>query len=341
MTADQTPRCVQSDLPVDQCAHCGAHPGDRPDLTPAPVAAAVRHDLFAETPTPADPGPPLKLTRHPELGVTCACDEPTRNGAYGCDDCANELSRFLSDIPWILEQLEASTARIRAKNPAAGGGQGGQALPWLDRAAVAHRRVTGLLNHLVRLCERVHVPNQSPYPGPPTEGPIGDARWLSWRVDGLTNHVALFPEILRAAMHTERRVLAVIDCAPDLLYLGPCEATNTETGHPCRGPVYAIAGEPHGRCRACRGTLLTEPARAALYAELDARLCTSAEIARLATYLGIEAPRERVRKLVDQWHSRGRLAAHGHVGTGDRRAPQFRYGEVRTLLAQTYDKDPS
>lgn len=334
-------RCEWSDLHRDECAHCGARPGDRGVLK-HPTDRPYRWDgqgitrrngrnLFPTPDTPPDPGKPLELARKADAGY-CLCGQPTRDGAYGCDDCAGELHRFFAEIPWLVDQLNSSITRQRAKNPNSSGGSGGKGLPWMDRASIAERRLEGLLALVVRLCDKLGVAHQSPHLGPPDPGPIGDSRWLLWRVDGLPQ-VEAFPDVLRAAMHTERHVLRVIDSAPDLLYLGTCDRVKDENGTLCGGAVYAVAGEATGRCRACRAKRVTETARDALYEQLDDMLCTATEIAELATYLGIPANRDRVRNLVYQWAKRGRLTNHG---TRDKQ-PVYRYGEVSLLLAATYD----
>lgn len=284
-----------------------------------------RRDPFAELATPLDPGPPLRLSRvkPADLGTLCACGQPTRGGAYGCDDCAGELQRFYGDVPWLVEQLDISVTRQRGKRTGAGGGE---VLPWLDRAAIAQRRIAGLLDTTVRLCQAAHVRNQSPYQGPPTRGPVAASKWLLWRVDGLP-HVRVFPDLLRASVHTERNVLHVIDCEPDLLYLGQCGNDG------CDGAVFAFNGEDTGKCRACRATYDVDRRRAALFADLDDKLCTAAELAHLTTYLDLGVDRAKVRKLINQWHTRGVLEAKGHDAAG---APTFRYADAIGRLAATY-----
>lgn len=326
---DDDDRCEMSDLPRATCAHCGARPGTAAHLED-PRPATTGRDLFASAPMPADPGKPLKLAKQPPAGE-CACGQPTRDNAYGCDDCAGELSRFIATIPWLVEQLDITIVRDRAKRP----GGGDTELMWNDHASRARRRLVALLVKAVRLCQVARVAHQSPDDTtPPTTPPDLEAisRWLLWRVDGLL-HVQVFPHLLRACMQTERAIMGAIDCGPDLIYLGVC--TKDTDGEPCNGSVYAVLGEPNGNCQACRATWATDPSRENLYRELDSMLCSAAEIARLSTYLGVPATRDQVRKLVNQWHTRGRLAARGHDASEN---PLFLYSEVRTLLSATYER---
>ena len=60
---------------------------------------------------------------------------------------------------------------------------------------------------------------------------------------------------------------------------------------------------------------------------------TAAEIARLATYLGLDVPRDRVRKQVLYWHRHKRIEQRSADAEG---SPMFRYGEVRGMLYREF-----
>lgn len=339
MTARPEPlgeRCEQSDLPKIACAHCGARPGDNlPPERPwtfdgQKMTRRTGRDVFPTAPTPTAEPRPLKFSDH--TAGTCACGRPTRDNAYGCDDCADELSRFLGDATWLAEQLDTTITRQKGKHPTAGG-RSADAIVWHDKASKIQKGFRRYLRVVVRYCVATHVTHSSPYLGHPDTReamPAEMAGWLLWRVDGLT-HKADFDALLRAALKLEEQTLRVIDAAPDLLYLGICGAQH-ELEEPCDGAVYAIAGEDVGKCRVCRARYDTEARRTGLQQKLDDRLCTAAEIAHLATYLGIDAKRSTVRNLVNQWHKRKRITAA--PGVGD---PRFRYGDIAPLLAATYD----
>jgi hypothetical protein len=72
-----------------------------------------------------------------------------------------------------------------------------------------------------------------------------------------------------------------------------------------------------------------------LLAELDDRLCTAAEIARLSTYLGLQADRAKVRNRINVWAKRGRIVSETELTT----EPAYRFGIVwRLLVAHEADR---
>lgn len=328
-----TDRCEISDLPRDQCAHCGASPGDRVRIVKLAPTSVTRVDIYGAAPLPStwatrrDPAP-LRLRDNTD---GCGCGQPTRDHAYGCDDCANELTRTLADAPWIAEQLDVTVTGQRGKRPDQSG-RATEGLPWNDKASEV---LTSLANHLtntVSLCHLQHVSHQSPYDGLPDLRFVPSmAQWLLWRVDGLTLN-PVFTHTLRVSLAIEKTALGIIDRPPDRLFLGMCELSKLKL---CDGAVYVKAGEAIGKCRECGMKYDAEDRRRSLEKALDDQLVTAADIARLATYLGIPAAREAVRKTVNRWHSRKVLVAKVLDPDG---TPRFRYGDVAPLLSAAYDK---
>lgn len=142
------------------------------------------------------------------------------------------------------------------------------------------------------------------------------------------------PQLLDEMLHLEKRLKRMVDRNRDRMYLGVC--TNVLTAavilgglDVCPGSVYALEGDPTGKCDECAKEYDVASSRAGLEAELDAMLMTAADIARSATYLGLNADRERVRKRINQWHTRGVIEAKGQDENGK---PRFPYGEVRARL---------
>ena len=95
------------------------------------------------------------------------------------------------------------------------------------------------------------------------------------------------------------------------------------------GRLYVKAGSVWAMCDECETTHDAEEIRGRLLAELDDRLCTAAEIAKLSTYLGLKADREQVRKRINQWHTRGLIVEHPSLTD----EVTFRFGEVYARLA--------
>lgn len=261
--------------------------------------------------------------------TTCTCGRPTRNDAYGCDDCVGELSRTFAEVPFLVEELDVTLTGQRGKRPGAGT-RSGNGLPWNEKASkVAH----ALHEHLattVRLCTSQHIAHQSPYHGLPADDPDSMSRWLLWRVDGLA-YSPQFADILNRAAALADRVAHVIDRPPDRMFLGMCDLAKIKL---CDGAVYATVGNPVGKCRECGMKYDAEDKRRSLEDALDDKLVTASEIAHLATYLGVPAKRDTVRKVVNQWHKRKRLLAAG----GTDKEPRFRYGDVAPLLSAAYDR---
>lgn len=326
--------CDVGDMPRATCWHCGARPGgaalpplDRPwTFDGQRMSRRSGRDLFPTLPTPpADLAEPLKLGTC-DAG-RCACGQPTRDNAYGCDDCAKELERLFAETPWLAEQLDNTITKQRAA--AAANGTNPESLPWNDKAAKILAALSKHLGTTVRICNEHHIRHQSPYPGlPDTDSIPAMIAWLLWRVDGLT-HSDAFTGTLKHALRLEDDALKAVDRGPDLMYLGLCDARDDDGL--CGGAIYARAGEDTGKCRACRATYNVDKRRGGLKKALDDRLCTASEIAHLSTYLGIPAKRDRVRNLVNQWHRRGRISPTG--GKGEAR---FRYGDIVPLLQAAY-----
>lgn len=261
--------------------------------------------------------------------MNCTCGKPTKDNAYVCEDCLTALAKALGDVPWLDEELDISITRQKAS--ALGGGSRSRTtpLPWHEKASDAKRALHGLLATWVRFCAEEHVRDRGADAAWPADNLTAMSRWLLWRVDGLAFHDLggdAVDEITNAVAQGER---IVFWRKRERVYLGPCGTALTDESA-CDGDVYADAGQEFGYCQACGFPFKVDARRAALEQQLDDRLCTASEIARLAVYLGLDQSREQVRNRVNQWHSRNRISPNGHNPDGD---PVFRYGEVRALLA--------
>lgn len=258
----------------------------------------------------------------------CTCGKPTRDAAYVCDTCAEALSVALGEIPWLDEELEVTiTKRKGIDYRRVGGGKGGtleQPSPPEWNASSARTHLKGVLVAWVKFCAEEHVRHSSPHPGIPTDDLTAISRWLMWRVDGLALHdigPEAVDEITSAVAHCHR----LIDRPADRQYLGVCDECEG-------GRLYARPGGSWAKCNNCEAATNAEQLRGKLLTELDDRLCTAAEIARLSTYLGLRADRESVRKRINQWHTRGVIASESMF-----EEPAFRFGPVYDrLLADEY-----
>lgn len=262
-------------------------------------------------------------------GNECRCGRPTRDAAYGCDTCADSLSYALNDVPMLDEELEVTTTRQQGIDyRRVGGGSGGKKAserpsPVVWSAADARAHLKALLVSWALLCHEDSITNSSPDEGLPADTLPALSRWLLWRVDGLMLHkigLEAIDEITDAVAHCRR----LIDRPADRQYLGNCDGCEG-------GRLYAAHGGKVARCSTCDAKIEAEVLRAKLLKQLDDRLCTAAEIARLSTYLGLKADREQVRKRINQWHKRDQIEAHAAFSDD----PAFRFGEVYTKLVAT------
>src|SRR3546814_287087 len=178
-------------------------------------------------------------------------------------------------------------------------------LPWHDKAAEAQRALRGLLVWWVRFC------TEESMRGLPTTAPADNvpslARWLLHVVHGLTLHELgsdAVDEITDAVAEC-RRIVFWKRAAR--VYLGTCgQVVTDEDGEvitlSCGGEVYADEGDPVGKCDLCGQGVTVVIRKAEIDKRLLDRLCTHAEIATYAVYLGLRAPREQVRRRVNYWH---------------------------------------
>lgn len=255
----------------------------------------------------------------------CRCGRPTRDNAYACDTCGDDLARALGDVPWLDEQMEVTITRqqgIDYRRLGNGGGSkkdAGRPLPANWTASEARTHLRALLVSWVLFCSSEGVRSSDPADGLPEDAISPMSRWLMWRVDGLMlNDIApeAVDEITSAVAHCHR----LIDRHPERQYLGPCSGCDS-------GRLYARPGSTNAICNSCDASTNAEGVRTRLLEELDDRLCTAAEIARLSTYLGLKAGRDQVRNRINQWHKRGRISSESMFDE-----PAFRFGTVYAML---------
>ena len=256
----------------------------------------------------------------------CRCGRPTRDAAYVCDDCSESLARALGEIPWLDEELEITVSRQKGMDyRRVGGGKGGKKpaerpLPADMGASEARTHLKGVLVSWVRYSVEERVRNSSPHQGIPADTLPAISRWLLWRVDGLAL-LDIGPEAVEEVTSAVAHCHRLIDRPADRQYLGACDQCDD-------GRIYARPGSRWARCEACDVAEDADARRSKLLDELDDRLCTASEIARLSTYMALKADRETVRKRVNQWHARGTIAKEAAFTD----EPAFRFGIVRRLL---------
>lgn len=264
----------------------------------------------------------------------CRCGRPTKDDAYGCEGERNELDRALGDCAWLEEELETTITRQRGAGTT-GGPRGTETpLPWHERASEARRALHSTLATWVRFCEEEQVRGIATWQA--TDTLTSMARWLLHATRGLMFH-ELGPdavdEITDAVAECERIVFWKKRAR---VYLGKCEQVvkDPETDEvltlSCEGDVYAEEDQPTGQCEECQQGVTVVIRKAEIDKMLDDRLCTAADLSRMAVFLGLDVPRESVRKKVLYWHRHKRIISRSTEPDTD--APMFRYGEVKALL---------
>ncbi len=278
------------------------------------------------------------------------CSRPIHDQGYACDQCGTHLRRDLLRVALIAGEAAvtiAKQARI---------GNGGRRtdpdvpLPVNLAAANDHDAAIGVLTTWAR---HVHEESGRPLPtvrtepcphasctqrrrgaliGPecglrlPAEHPAAVvAAWLVDQVDWI-RHRPEGSEAMDELADACQVLVRVVDRPADRVIVGQCD---------CAAYLYAVRGAAAVRCGTCGVAYDVESSRADLRRHLDERLLTAAEIATMATYLGLATDRLRCRKLINVWHDRGRILARGQVGDD----PTFRFGEVVARLTRAASRN--
>lgn len=257
----------------------------------------------------------------------CRCGRPTRDAAYVCDQCGDDLARALGDVPWLTDELQTTITRQRATPTEGGGKSFDKPLPWHEKAADTLRTLHGLLVSWARFCEEEAIRNSSPRTrmlDSHDDNPAALSRWLLWRVDGLTLH-DIGPDAVDELTDAVAACHRVIDRRPDRWYAGPCLTEG------CGSDLYARRREGSVKCRDCEAVYDVAERREWLLLEAEDRLAPAADLARAVSWLGAEPlTPDRVRK----WAERGRITAKAHDG----RRPLYRVGDAIDLLASDTQK---
>lgn len=288
------------------------------------------------------------------------CDQPTRDGAYVCDGCLDELADALRELlPAAGDRVDPNPTRLTSTGvawcpwprpaelvpglwddliSAVAGEQGvdyrtlsigapsdATGIALAERAAEIAKALTQALRALVIVCRDARVEHTAPA-GQRLKGRglVPDmVEWLLWRVDG----IALHPEAAARAQDVRDAVddaRWVIDRPSARQQLGDCIFPD------CDGWLSAAPGARFARCNREDHSFEAQPIRDRMLSKLDDRLCTAAEIARLSTYLGLRADRTQVANRIRQWAHRGVIAPHAKAAQDGE--PRYRFADVYPLL---------
>jgi len=246
--------------------------------------------------------------------TTMKCDRPA-DGWFVCPTCAAILTQTLAEIPWMLDELDTVlTQQTKYVDTSAGKSS---ETPMMFNVKASDTRAA-LVNEIQNAARLVADANGWTLNyRTPTECAI----WLERSISAIRLHPLggqMFDDInawFGASMW-------VIDRPAQRQFLGDCAVD--PDGAACGGRIYGRDGKPEASCNTCGGVYQADAVRAELLEQLEDRLCTASEIARLSTYLGLVSDREQVRKRINQWSKRGQIKSHG--------SERFKFGEVYPRL---------
>jgi hypothetical protein len=291
----------------------------------------------------------------PNLCVVC--NRPMADVAYACTTDALSLSESLTAAAGHAEDAWTVVAR-----QARAGRAGGPSQPEPDNAVAEDARrnpVTAFGWHAS--IERPTPGGLRPSAGPAdldaaeklhavTNTVAGWARdlghepatlaegclWLAANVDQLRRHPAA-DEAFKDLHAACDQLVRLVDRPADKDLVGMCD---------CGKVLYAARGKTVVTCPVptCKLGWDVAQSRDILRKSLDGKLVTAAEAARLGSYLDTDRNQQQIRKLINTWHSRRQLFAHGHITEDDgfdedgqaktRTVPTFRFGDVSERLAR-------
>lgn len=283
----------------------------------------------------------------------CGCGRPVADG-YARHECALKLAQALTVAAGHAEDAEAVIARQTRYGAGSRGGSGQGLTPDPKRIARFGRiveAVSGWADILVE--ETGRRPRWRPYLGPLcAPAPPGDderdwsrcdhdscatarrrealstlaldAMWLARprQTDELRQHPAAGEAI--ATLHRACDDLArFVDRPADRDLVGMCD---------CGKVLYAAHGRTVVQCPqpTCKLVWNVDRSRDILRDALRGKLFTAAEAAHFAAHWD-DRTSEQIRKLINKWNERGRIAAHGTIGSD----PIYLFGDVLDRLAQS------
>jgi hypothetical protein len=229
----------------------------------------------------------------------CQCGTPTRDDAYVCDGCLNDLTRVLAETPWLVGELETTIAGSKGIDYSALGGSPSSETPSPVNvpALEARRAYHHALAMCVRFCGEEGVRHQAPTNRQPVDSLESMSRWLMWRVDGLAFNDMAY-EFVSEITDTARACKRAIDRKPERRYSGPCE---------CGRDLYHKPGATDVKCRECDRVYDVAELYAWMRKGVMGRLVTAREGSTLLGRFDLPT----AASTIDKWHERKRVVGHG------------------------------
>lgn len=264
------------------------------------------------------------------LCAVSICGNPTHD-AVVCTTCSRALFTDLVAVPWLLDQLAITLARLDRVAGQVGAAPAGTPLPL--RWSASQAGVTLTLT-LAPWAARVAVQRDVVFDVQPAS--LALSRWLAGHIVSV-RQCQDAGELVDEVRYAIDQVRRAIDRPADLFYGGPCET--------CKHDLYCGADQ-HGRpavsvirCNDCGATYDTTERRAWLLKAAYDHIATATEIAQAVPSLyGQRIPVDTIRA----WIGRGRLLPRAWLHRGlvythrqaDHDRPLCRIGDVIDLASR-------
>ncbi|TDQ01279.1 hypothetical protein [Labedaea rhizosphaerae] len=267
----------------------------------------------------------------PALRCVTSCGRPSPD-AFLCPRCTRLLLIDLLRVPWLMDQLTLTMARLDRVPAGAGAGpESGTPLPLRLTTIQAASTLRYTLQPWARtIAEQRGVPLEC------RDTVVALAQWLAGHIDSVRQSdeaAQLYDEVRYAIAQVTR----AIDHPPSLFYAGPCDHCGSDLycGTDDRGHPKAA----YLTCRSCGERYEFAKRRAWLLAAAEDRLATATEIAQAVP--GIYGRQISV-NTIRSWIARGRLLPRAWVHHGvayaqrqaDNDRPLCRVGDVIDLAQQ-------
>jgi hypothetical protein len=262
------------------------------------------------------------------LAECTVCTRPSADSNL-CPSCLDELCSQLRRVPWLVEQLMVTFARMGRTGERNGGRSAERPLPYDPRAAVDLESLDAGLTMWARAVaeQRGVVVDAS--------GAVALAAWLlRWKGEVAQHADAgeLFGDVValvKAATYT-------VDLPPQRHYCGPCDL--------CSEDLYVgqLARTVVCRTEGCEFSADVAERRVWLLEHAVDQLRTAAELSRELPWIGgVVIDRKRI----NQWASRGlggfQLTPYGPHPRDPHGRTRFRLGEVLDFARRAVSESPA
>lgn len=247
---------------------------------------------------------------------------------YVCRQCTGTLRGLLTDLPGLMDDLDAALGRRLHFTTRTGSRATTAPLPFQPAASEAGyvARQT-ILVHLDWVCAvRGHH-------APDTWAGVG--AYLRDAVDWVARHPD-GPQVVDELTAALRQARHAVDRPADRAYVGVCGGTlvdGDDLVQVCAEQLYAHPDRDTVTCPRCGTAWLVAERRARMLDQLRDLVLTATDLARAVDGLGVEVTAQRIR----QWKRRGQITPaqddRGRACADAKGRPLYRVGDVLDAMA--------